>query len=119
MTWLDRLRDANRELNDALSEQDAQSVRRVVVVAAQEPRSMAVSWLPRPVAIAAMVALLVVSGILARRQLPRSDSAAVPQPQSPAGTQADDRRQLQFSTPGGTRIIWTFNPDFDLKGNAP
>jgi hypothetical protein len=24
------------------------------------------------------------------------------------------RRQLQFATPGGTRIIWVFNPDFSL-----
>jgi hypothetical protein len=24
-------------------------------------------------------------------------------------------RQLQFSTPGGTRIIWIFNSDLDLK----
>ena len=23
-------------------------------------------------------------------------------------------RQLQFATPGGTRIIWVFNPDFSL-----
>jgi hypothetical protein len=24
-------------------------------------------------------------------------------------------RQLQFSTPGGTRIIWTFNDNFELR----
>jgi hypothetical protein len=24
-------------------------------------------------------------------------------------------RQLQFSTPGGTRVIWTFNVDFEMR----
>ena len=34
----------------------------------------------------------------------------------------DDRaetRQLQFATPGGTRIIWVFNSEFDLKESIP
>ncbi len=25
------------------------------------------------------------------------------------------QRQLQFSTPGGTRVIWFFNPDFEVR----
>jgi hypothetical protein len=32
------------------------------------------------------------------------------------GTEASvPNRQLQFLTPGGTRIIWVFNSEFDLK----
>ena len=30
-----------------------------------------------------------------------------------------ERRQLQFATPGGTRIIWTFDPDFSVKETDP
>ena len=30
-----------------------------------------------------------------------------------------DRQQLQFSTPGGTRIIWVFDPAFEVKGTLP
>ena len=32
---------------------------------------------------------------------------------------AGERRQLQFDTPGGTRIIWIFNSEFDLKATNP
>ena len=31
-----------------------------------------------------------------------------------AAEAATDRRQVQFDTPGGTRIIWVIDPDFDL-----
>jgi hypothetical protein len=27
--------------------------------------------------------------------------------------------QLQFRTPGGTRIIWTIDPSFQLRGTLP
>jgi len=30
---------------------------------------------------------------------------------------ATPNRQLQFLTPGGTRIIWVFNQDLDLKAS--
>lgn len=41
-------------------------------------------------------------------------SAPVPAAQPPV-----ERRQLQFSTPGGTRIIWEINPQFRLTETAP
>ena len=38
---------------------------------------------------------------------------------SPAETGASSAqvppRQLQFATAGGTRVIWTFNPNFELR----
>jgi hypothetical protein len=40
---------------------------------------------------------------------PLSDDGA-PGPQRP-----ERARQLHFSTPGGTRIIWIFNSELDLK----
>jgi hypothetical protein len=34
----------------------------------------------------------------------------------PAGAPPESARlQLQFSTPGGTRVIWTFNPDLEVR----
>ena len=30
-----------------------------------------------------------------------------------------ERRQVQFATPGGTRIIWEINPDFSLREMVP
>ena len=35
------------------------------------------------------------------------------------GAPAPERQQLQFSTPGGTRIIWVFDPGFEVKGTLP
>jgi hypothetical protein len=32
---------------------------------------------------------------------------------------ATEQRQLQFSTPGGTRIIWVFNSEFEVKETTP
>jgi hypothetical protein len=29
------------------------------------------------------------------------------------------RQQLQFATPGGTRIIWVFDAEFEVKGTLP
>jgi hypothetical protein len=30
-----------------------------------------------------------------------------------------ERRQLQFATPGGTRIIWVFNSEFEMRETMP
>ena len=30
-----------------------------------------------------------------------------------------ERRQVQFATPGGTRIIWEINPEFTLREMVP
>jgi len=51
-------------------------------------------------------------------------AGAVPPPPPPsredAGTAPADRRRkprdLRFTTPGGTEIIWTLDPDFELPG---
>jgi hypothetical protein len=32
---------------------------------------------------------------------------------------AGERRQVQFATPGGTRIIWTLDPEFKLPEVVP
>jgi hypothetical protein len=36
-----------------------------------------------------------------------------------SGGDGGDRRQLQFSTPGGTRIIWIFDQNFRLQESMP
>jgi hypothetical protein len=38
---------------------------------------------------------------------------------APASGGAASLRQLQFATPGGTRIIWQFNPEFTLRETLP
>ncbi len=112
-----QIRDALGEHDDErLSVDEVASMRRVVVASAalgNEPGTIA-SWFP-PLAVAAtLVAMMVLGAAIGQRFDARatvvmgaSDSDVVREPER--------ARQLQFSTPGGTRIIWIFNSDLDLK----
>jgi hypothetical protein len=113
--WQQSLRDGDPAATDVLSEQEAQSIRRAVVAVARECRSTTRVW-PRQLAIAAMAALAIVSAVIVRRPWSSAEPAIAP----PAATVVPaERRQLQFATPGGTRIIWTFDSEFDLEKAIP
>jgi hypothetical protein len=100
-----------------LSDADAERMRRVVLSAPQEIESGYALW-PRAIAIAAVVVLMIVGGTIVGVRMPPSEpagageSVAIPE-------EAAERRQLQFATPGGTRIIWTLDPDFKLGEGVP
>jgi hypothetical protein len=105
-----RLREddpAEAELPDA----DVQEMRRLVVAAAG-PAAVS-AWTLPPVAVAALVALMVGGGLLAGRRAAERDVVVPIAPEAPP--RGGERRQLQFSTPGGTRIIWVFDSEFKLK----
>jgi len=80
---------------------------RYAMQAAIAHRRPAVPW--QPFAVATAVALVLVAPLvinsLAR---PGGDAVSV----SGDATPSSAPRQLQFATPGGTRVIWVFNPDF-------
>lgn len=76
-------------------------------------------FFPAALQVAAVVVVMLAVGAVAGQRL------AVREPQShqasgaagqPLGT---ERRQVQFATPGGTRIIWTIDPNFQLKEVMP
>lgn len=99
-----------------ISEDDASRMRRVVVSAASVRESPRLFW-PRAIAIAALVVLMVAAGTLGgRRTAPLEHDATVG---GEAPSAIDERRQLQFATPGGTRIIWTLDPHFKIEGAVP
>ena len=87
-------------------------LRTVVAIPPAEPR-----WWPQPVLVAATVVLAIAGGVGLGRQLhvppqngaPSGGAGVVKSAASEAVT-----RQLQFEIPGGTRIIWVFDPDFKL-----
>lgn len=62
--------------------------------------------------LAASVALTLVLGW----QLTRSDRFDLLPPQATPESSGEQLspRQLQFTTPGGTRVIWTLDPDFEI-----
>src|SRR5712671_5927144 len=99
-----------------LSDADSQAMRRTVVVEARRqgaaPSPMW-SW-PRPLALGAALALCLAAGVGIGVRLSDSvSSIATTRAVAPA-VRADVRRQLQMTSPGGTRIIWTFHEDLEL-----
>jgi hypothetical protein len=100
-----------------LSEDDASRMRRAVVSAVSVRESPRLFW-PRAIAIAALVVLMVAAGTLgSRRTAPLDPNDATAGAEAPPAI--DERRQLQFATPGGTRIIWTLDPQFKIEGAVP
>lgn len=100
-----------------LSSGDVQELRRVVVAAAQRPGATRALWL-QPLAVAALIALMIGAGVFGGRRVSEREPQIVPaavEVPAPEG----ERRQLQFSTPGGTRIIWVFDSAFQLKDTTP
>jgi hypothetical protein len=91
----------------------ASEMRRVVLAAAidRAPQQRA-AWCPGPLVMAAAVAACLLAGISIGLRLDPIRDVSRP-PGSRAAAQGA-RRQLQFVTAGGTRIIWTFHEDFEL-----
>jgi hypothetical protein len=99
-----------------LSEAEAAATRRRIVSAAVVRPARRLVW-RESLAIAVAVVLMIAAGVTTGRRLPPPvvPSTAMDE----ASARPAVRRQLQFATPGGTRIIWTFDPEFSLKETMP
>jgi hypothetical protein len=91
------------------------AMRRLIVTAAQRPGALRTPW-QQPLGIAAMLALAIAAGVVGGQRLAPPAAAG---PELSVGAPANERRQFQFSTPGGTRIIWVFDPEFQVKETVP
>jgi hypothetical protein len=116
------LRDADPVRHeDGLSSDDAQSIRREMLAALADAPVAVPAW-RRPLTLAAAAALIFgVSGVMGHRSSWNVESSREP---VFAGADDDasgsvDRRQLQFATPGGTRIIWIFDQNLRLQESMP
>lgn len=112
-----RLRAADPLTTESgLSAVDAAAIRRRVVAAADRQATAVASW-PRPLFVAATIAVTISVGVAIGGGFTRPDTRAsysrAPAPRAQLTTSLAERRQLQFATPGGTRIIWVFDPDFN------
>ena len=63
----------------------------------------------------ALIAVMVGTGLFVGRRVADRDDRILPIALEEPAPGGGERRQLQFSTPGGTRIIWVFDPGFHLK----
>ena len=95
-------------VQSGLSADDARVMRQVIVAAANESRTVDWAW-PRPFLTAATIGLALAIGVGLGTRMPARDGVV-----APVKTETIERRQIQFETPGGTRIIWVLNPDFSL-----
>lgn len=114
-TWQKLLREGDPGADARLTVPQAERMRRVVVAATREVQDEPFPWY-RPLAMAALVVLMVGVGAAVGQRAEWDD---VPPPGAASFADDAERRQLQFSTPGGTRIIWVFNSEFDLKETVP
>jgi len=113
------LRDADPLAHEErLSPDEASRMRRAIVAAARDRSTDVPGWWPTPMMVAATVAATLVAGVSVERWLPRRDRA-IGNPAARAAAistlpaASRERRQLQFASPGGTRIIWVFDSDFN------
>jgi hypothetical protein len=104
----------------ALTPDEIGRMRRAVLDAG--PPARAGGWGPRLAVATAMVLVLVV-GATTKQWRPARQPALNPQPGHGEPIRDDRaampataaRRQLQFATPGGTRVVWVFDSAFDER----
>lgn len=130
--WRTAMRETARgDEHDELSPAEADAMRRLVVAAAgQRTETPAASPSRRPMFVAATVAAMIAAGTVTAIKMDLSGRSSSPLIDTTATTSTSTasssaesainapNRQLQFSTPGGTRIIWVFNSDLDLKATT-
>ena len=127
--WKSRLRDGDPGQDAVMPAADVQRMRRVVVAAAGDAAARrSLAW-PRAFVVTATLLFFVCASVLAALQRVTRDvndplTAKVRQPSDVSATEIDGgnegaRQQLHFMTPGGTRIIWVFDSQFEVKGTLP
>lgn len=111
-----RLREADPVPREpGLSDDQRRDLRRQIVAAAPAVQTPALNlWRTLPMAVA--FSLIVAMAVLTVRHVDdgRAEGKTLFPPPVSFSSGAG-RTQLQFSTPGGTRIIWTIDPAFHLK----
>lgn len=129
--WRTLMREAvERDEEDHLTSEEARSMRRTVVAAASGARrlSSAAARARRSILIATAAGIAGVALVAGLRPdlTNRGDDANVNAQAVQAGSVDlanrpnldQPHRQLQFLTPGGTRIIWVFNQQLQLEASV-
>jgi hypothetical protein len=108
--------------DDALATADVQRIRRQMMAAVREAPGIFAAW-QRPWAVAVVSCLVIlIVGLSGVSDHLRGGDVKAPASAADAavrGSSSSDRLQLQFSTPGGTRIIWIFDQNLRLQESMP
>jgi hypothetical protein len=91
-----------------LSLTEVQAMRRAIVAAATDTHHAGwAPWRLRPAALTAALACALALGVFIGTRFDLPGEKSTP-------PKANEQRQLQFETPGGTRVVWVLNSKFDL-----
>ncbi|HEX4347955.1 MAG TPA: hypothetical protein VHZ73_10305 [Vicinamibacterales bacterium] len=115
--WTQRLRDADPlAWEPELSAFDVAIVRQRVIAISREPHETHASAWQAAVVLAAVAALAVAGTLFDSRHARSIDRAPVKVASEATATirMRTPTTQVQFQTPGGTRIVWTINPDLNF-----
>jgi hypothetical protein len=91
--------------------QRATEIRHAAIEVARESKAPASPW-PLRLAVGALAMVLLAAGAGDDGRTANDEPPVVASPGA-------ERRQVQFATPGGTRIIWEINPEFTLREMVP
>lgn len=109
----DRLRAEDPWRGDGMTELDVRRMRHVVLAAAHpEPRRL---WGTSLILTAAMVALVCLGVWVVREPVLEPAMTARVPATSGGPVSTAEVRQMQFLTPGGTRVIWVFDASFEMR----
>jgi hypothetical protein len=100
-----------------MSDDAVRAMRRTILAEARLQAEWTPSaWRLKPLALAAAVTVCLAIGVSIGMRLAGdgSQSGTSMPPAAAAPATNDARRQLQITSPGGTRIIWTFHQELDL-----
>jgi hypothetical protein len=97
-----------------LSADDAQRMRHVILSSSRQAAAARAWWRPA-LAVAAILILMAVAGTIAGLRAPTRESKVDGSHALVEPADAGERLQVQFATPGGTRVIWTLSSDFALR----
>ena len=116
----DPLRTDSPEGIEGLSPAEAQVLRREMLDVLSQPVPLVPAW-QRPIAVGALAGVMIaVSALAGHRSTPNPVHVVPDSAVSEFGSSGDvDCRQLQFSTAGGTRIIWIFDEKLRLQESMP
>jgi hypothetical protein len=97
-----------------LSDADVQRMRQVVVAASNQQRPFFADWARGALAAATVMVALTLAAGVHRWFAPQPDTRMldVRAMSTAAAPSPGERRQVQLIAPGGTRVIWIFNADF-------
>ena len=115
-TLTDRLRDADPVAREPRLDPDiVAALRRTVVAAAREAEPADGYWFGRQLALASALLALTVGGLLSAHRVTADRQRHAGAGLAPRAA-SEQPTQLHFSTPGGTRVVWTIDPGFQLRG---